>query len=120
MTKKLRIGIKSYQQMKADSIAVARGERTPDPDEPKVWFTSMESLAHVLSRHNKQLLALINEAKPNSITELGRLSGRAKSNLSRTLKTMEKYGLVSLQLDNGRIKPRLLFTEYQLEDSLVK
>src|SRR4051812_6337347 len=38
----LRIGIASRAAMKARTLAVARGKRKLGPDEPKVWFTSME------------------------------------------------------------------------------
>ena len=47
--------------------------------------------------------------------ELAALSGRAKSNLSRTLKTMERYGLVRLKKgDAGRIIPRVPYTDIVL------
>ena len=94
--KTLKIGIASYDQMKARTMAIARGEYRPARDEPKVWFTSMESFAKVLSGRNRDLLALIDRKKPASLTELAELSGREKSNLSRTLKTMSRYGLVEL------------------------
>src|SRR5471032_1973771 len=41
----LRIGIASYKEMKARTMAVARGERRLAAHEPKVWFTSTESFA---------------------------------------------------------------------------
>ena len=97
----LRVGIASYEQMKARTLAVARGKRARK-DDPKIWFTSMESFAKVLSDRNRALLALIAETQPDSLAELSELSGRAKSNLSRTLKTMERYGLVQLQQGAGR------------------
>ncbi|WP_395707916.1 hypothetical protein [Reyranella sp.] len=37
----LKIGIASYKEMKARTMAVARGERRITAAEPKVWFTSM-------------------------------------------------------------------------------
>ena len=95
----LRVGIASYQEMKARTMAVARRERRVAADEPKVWFTSTESFAKVLSAGNRQLLGIINEKAPRSLDELARLTGKAKSNLSRTLRTMEVYGLV--RLDRG-------------------
>ena len=36
----LKVGIASYEEMKARTMAVARGERRVAADEPKVWFTS--------------------------------------------------------------------------------
>ena len=65
--KTLRVGIASYDQMKARTMAIARGEHKPARDEPKVWFTSMESFAKVLSGRNRDLLALI-DRKETCIT----------------------------------------------------
>ena len=95
--KTLKIGIASYDQMKARTMAIARGERTPAKGEPKVWFTSIDSFAKLLSEHNRHLLELIARERPSSLTELAALAGRSKSNLSRTLKTMAQYGLVELR-----------------------
>ena len=97
----LRVGIASYEQMKARTLAVALGEQRARKYDPKIWFTSMESFAKVLSDRNRALLALIAETQPDSLAELSELSGRAKSNLSRTLKTMERYGLVQLRKGQG-------------------
>lgn len=36
----LKVGIASYEDMKARTMAVARGERRIMVDEPKIWFTS--------------------------------------------------------------------------------
>lgn len=108
----LKIGIASYEEMKARVMAIARGEHKPGPEEPKVWFTSMGSLARVLSDRNRALLDLISEEQPESITELAKLSGREKPNLSRTLKTMEGYGLVRLEKGKGgKVAPRVPYSE---------
>jgi predicted transcriptional regulator len=104
----LRIGIASYDEMKARTLAIAKGKYKPKRGEPRVWFTSMESFARVLSDRNRELLDLMIDRKPASIAELAELSGRAKSNLSRTLKTMARYGLVVLENGpKGRIRPRV-------------
>jgi predicted transcriptional regulator len=92
----LRVGIASYEQMKARTMAIARGEYKPAAGEPKVWFTSAESFARVLSDRNRALLGIIAESTPESLARLAELTGRKKSNLSRTLKTMERYGFVHL------------------------
>ena len=55
----LKVGIASYAEMKARIMAVARGERRVAPSEPKVWFTSTESFAKVLSAGNRELLRVI-------------------------------------------------------------
>ena len=118
--KTLRIGIASYDQMKARTMAIAHGELRPASDEPKVWFTSMESIAKVLSGRNRDLLALIDREKPASLTELAELSGREKSNLSRTLKTMSRYGLVELtEGPRGTLCPRTPFDHVSVRISLT-
>lgn len=110
--KTLKVGIASYEDFKARTMAIARGELKPGANDPKVWFTSIESLAKVLSDRNRELLALIAETKPQSMQELSKASGRARSNLSRTLRTMEKYGLVSFDPGAGRTRvPRVVYTD---------
>jgi predicted transcriptional regulator len=53
MAKKLlKVGIMPYRDMKVRTIAIARGRYKPSPGEPKVWFTSLRSLASVLSEEN--------------------------------------------------------------------
>jgi hypothetical protein len=43
--KTLRVGIATYEEMKAKTVAIARGLHRPAPDDPKVWFTSAEAFA---------------------------------------------------------------------------
>ena len=115
----LRVGIASYEEIKERTLSIARGEYKPLPSEPKIWFSSMESLAQVLSTRNKLLLELIAQAKPQSITELAQLSGRQMSNLSRTLKTMEHYGLVKLnRKKSGEIRPQVTFDHLRVDLTL--
>lgn len=63
---------------------------------PCIWFPSLASLAAALSDDNRRLLRLIHDKQPKSLTELAELSGRNVPNLSRTLRMMSDYGLVSL------------------------
>jgi predicted transcriptional regulator len=112
----LKVGIASYEEMKARTMTVARGERRVSPDEPKVWFTSTESFAKVLSAGNRDLLRVIAEKAPGSLDEPARITGGAKSNLSRTLRTMEGYGLVRLERgERGRITPRVMHDRVELD-----
>lgn len=115
MKKTLRIGIASYDDMKARTIAIAKGKHKIGKDEPKVWFLSIESVAKVLSEKNRALLEVIAEADSLSITELAQKTGREKSNLSRTLKTMEGYGLVKLKKEDGKVIPSIAYSNIQLE-----
>jgi predicted transcriptional regulator len=112
----LKVGIASYKEMKARTMAVAHGERRVASSEPRVWFTSTESFAKVLSASNRELLRIIVEKAPGSLDELSKITGRAKSNLSRTLRTMEGYGLVRLERgERGRIRPKVMHDRVELE-----
>lgn len=118
--KTLKIGIASYEEIKKRTLAIARGQLRTAPGDPKIWFTSFESLAKVLSSDNRELLRIIAEQKPKSLQELAETAGRAKSNLSRTLKTMEQYGLVHLETKKGRLVPRVEHETLELKVALVK
>lgn len=86
---KARIGIMSLVQYKQRTIAIAKGMYKPQKDELKIWFTSMKSLAHVLSEDNQLLLKLIIENEPKSVSDLEALTGYKKkaNNILRTLRT---------------------------------
>lgn len=124
---KARIGIMSLEQYKQRTIAIAKGVYKPKKNEPKIWFTSMKSLAHVLSEDNQLLLKLIIENKPNSVSDLEVLTGykRKANNILRTLRTMERYGLVRLETSPNKIHrgraplmPKALYDEFDVEFSL--
>ncbi len=116
--KTLKIGIASYEDMKARTLAIARGALRPRRGDPKVWFTSPESFAKVLSNRNRALLAVIAETHPASLHELAARTGRTPGNLSRTLRTMERYGLVRLHRgERGRVRPEVPYRGVKLEMS---
>lgn len=112
--KSIVIGIMSQDEIRKRVLAIARGDYKPKPDEPKVWFTSMKSLAEVLSDDNRALLHVIAETKPESISALAETTGRAQSNLSRTLKTMENYGIVALKRERNFVRPVAEATEFHI------
>ena len=117
----LKVGIASYEEMKSRTMRIARGEQRVTPREPRVWFTSTESFAKVLSAGNRDLLRVIAEKAPASLDELASLTGRKKSNLSRTLRTMEGYGLVRLERgERGRIAPKVGYDRVELELALTE
>ena len=115
----LNIGIASAEAYKTRTMAIARGELKPSAQSPKVWFTSIDSVAKVLSDRNRELLALIAAEKPNSLQALVDRTGRAKSNLSRTLRTlrtMERYGLVRFEKGQGlALAPRVVYDDIRLD-----
>jgi predicted transcriptional regulator len=113
--KVLKIGIAPRDAIMRYTLDVVAGRRRRATDDPDVWFTSVESFAKVLSEKNRALLALIAKRRPTSIDALAAASGRAKSNLSRTLRTMERYGLVRLEKGQGRkLRPVVTFGRVEL------
>ena len=117
----LKVGIAGYDEMKARTMRIAKGEEKPAADDPKVWFTSMESFAQLLSSGNRELLRVIDEQSPGSLEELSRITGRSKPSLSRTLKTMANYGLVRMDPGEGqKVVPKVLHDRVELDLSLLE
>jgi len=114
----LRIGIMPKDEYKKRTIAIAKGEYKPKKNEPKVWFESIKSMAQILSNENQELLRVIKEQKPKSLKELEIVTGRKRSNLSRTLNTMSRYGIVDLVRQNRTLKPVVKATEFIVEFGL--
>lgn len=112
--KAIVIGIMPQEKIRARLLAIARGEYKPKPGEPKVWFTSMKSLAEVLSDENRALLRVIMETKPESISALAEATGRKPGNLSRTLKTMSHYGIVEMRREKRQVRPIAKATEFRI------
>lgn len=117
-SKTMKVGIISKEDYIKRTIAIARGDYKPRKDEPKIWFESLKSMSQVLSNDNQDLLKLILENKPQSLAELEKLSHRKKSNLSRTLKTLEKYGIVELPKIAGRLVPKVKATDFNVKFGL--
>lgn len=101
--KTITIGILPQEKIRARMLAIAKGDYRPKPGEPKIWFTSLRSLAEVLSEDNRALLKVIRETQPESIAALAQVTGRQPGNLSRTLSTMARYGFVELQKKAGSL-----------------
>ncbi len=117
-TSVMKIGIISKRDYIRRTFAIANGEYRPREDEPKIWFDSIKSMAQVLGNENQELLKLIVRCKPRSLSELERISKRKKSNLSRTLKTLEKYGIVELTKNQGKLVPKVIATDFRVEFGL--
>ena len=104
----------SQKEIRERTLAIAQGKYKPKPDEPKIWFTSIRSLAEVLSDDNQALLQVITDKKPSSIRELADITGRQPSNLSRTLKTLSAYGFVKLEKLNKTVCPIAQATQFNV------
>ncbi|USD64480.1 helix-turn-helix domain-containing protein [Vibrio sp. SCSIO 43136] len=112
---KVKIGIMPEKLIRMRLVAIAQGEYQPRPDEPKVWYTSFNAVSQILRPENIELLRLIDSERPESLTELAQLTGRAKSNLSNTLKGLSEKGFVRMEQGSGKaIKPMALFTDFEI------
>ena len=91
-----------------------KGQIQNPTNQVDVWFDSLKSIASVLSEENQHLLKTIADKKPENITELSLLTGRAVSNLSRTIKTLEKHGLIDLESYGKSIRPRVKYNNFNI------
>ncbi len=112
--KALVIGILPQDKIRERVLSIARGEHKPKSGEPKIWFTSMRSLAKVLSDQNRALLHVIKKTNPQSITSLAKTTGRKPGNLSCTLKTMSNYGIVEMKRERNHVRPVAKATEFRI------
>ena len=113
--KTLKVGIMTADKLQQRVIDIAAGRYKPIPSEPKIWFNSLKSLAEVLNENNTRLLEMIEKLKPLSVKELSEVSGRKTSNLSRTLKTLERYGIVELKKEKKLVRPIVKARNFHIE-----
>ncbi len=117
--KQIKVGIMPLKEFQAYTQAIVAGKHKRKRGEPRIWFNSMASLAQVLSDQNRALLTLIAEEEPESISELAKLSHRSQSNLTRTLKKMEHYGLVKMKAgERGKKQPSVPYTDILVDMSI--
>jgi predicted transcriptional regulator len=117
--KSLKIGIASPEKMKERTLRIARGELKPSPNDPKVWVKSFDSLARMLSNKNLMLLEIIASSPPQTLSELAERTGRAVSNLSRTLHSMERYGLVEMKRTGRRVSPQVKYASVTFDVPVI-
>jgi predicted transcriptional regulator len=97
--------LQNLDQLELEMREVARGEKPAPADAREMTINSVEALARLLTPENRVLLATIRDRKPGSIAELAEMSGRAASNLNRTLEKLEAAGLVRLEGQGRRKVP---------------
>jgi predicted transcriptional regulator len=112
--KRLVIGILPQDKIRRRALAIAKGEYVPQPGEPKIWFASMRSVAEVLSDRNRSLLKAIADTHPSSVAALAQTTGRQPGNLSRTLNTLSKYGLVELRRRGKTVQPIAKAVDFEI------
>ncbi|SHO57911.1 HVO_A0114 family putative DNA-binding protein [Vibrio quintilis] len=119
---KARIGIMQESLIRFRLLAIAQGKYVPEAQEPRIWFTSVNAVSQILRPENIELLRLIDAEKPASLTELATMTGRAKSNLSNTLKSLTEKGFARMDQSTGRaLKPVALYTDFEImTDSVLE
>lgn len=109
---KALIGVMPENEFRQRVMAIVSNEYLPEENEPKIWFCSLNAVAQILSPENLALLDMMDREKPESISQLAQLAGRAVSNLSATLSTLEKHGFVKKVKGKNCMKPVALYTEF--------
>ena len=96
---------------------------------PKQWFDSeasaemaghspvtAEAMVKLLSPENVHLLEVIGRDRPSSVQRLAEMVGRTQPSISRTLKKLEKAGIVRMAVGAGRERtPQLVARRVRLE-----
>ncbi len=96
------------------SAGSGRGFRRGDDATVRPLRTTKSINAQILSAENQELLRIILERKPESIHDLEIATGRRSSNLSRTLKTLARYGIVELSKEERSVIPVVKATEFKV------
>jgi len=89
---------KSMNELKQEMRSVARGERRASP-------LPAAPLLAALSREALDLLGVLLRERPANVTELVALTGRAQSNISRSLQLLAKHRLIRLVREGREIRP---------------
>ena len=94
----------SIKELRQEMVSVARGEKKAPIDAATASFESVEAMARLLTRENRELLAAIDAKKPESVAALATIVHRAESNVSRTLSKLVDAGFVTLREGKGKAK----------------
>jgi predicted transcriptional regulator len=96
--------VQDLRSLRDEMKAVARGERPAPAHAAEPSFNSVDAVVRLLTRENRELLAIIRARDPQSVAELARMSGRAQPNLTRTLAKMEAAGFIAMKAVGHRRK----------------
>jgi predicted transcriptional regulator len=115
----LHIGIAPKDFIHRRMLDIASGASKRRAEEPRVWFTSAEALARVLSKKNMVLIEAIRQKKPASVTELAESVGRKKTNVLRSLKALKEFEIVDFEDgEGGRKAPRVNYDDFRIDGRL--
>ena len=115
--KTLEIQIKSREQADKEFASVFNKARSGKkvPLQKGVYFTSLEAVRNLLTEKRLELLHLIRQHSPKSISEIAKISGRDFKNVYTDLKILQGYGLVEINVTKKVKKPlsQRIFIPYQ-------
>jgi predicted transcriptional regulator len=90
---------KSLNDLRDEMRGVARGDRKPSP------LPAREVLSVLSSPELMDLLQVIHQQRPESVGRLAELTGRAQSNVSRSLQQLAKHDLIRLVREGREVRP---------------
>jgi predicted transcriptional regulator len=73
--KAIVVGILPQDRIRERVLAIARGEYKPNPCEPKIWFTSMQSLTEAVGDDNLPLVKIVQPSKTQSVSSSANKQG---------------------------------------------
>jgi predicted transcriptional regulator len=90
---------KSLRDLREEMRSVARGEREVPP------LPAAAMLSTLSSPVNLELLRIINQERPASVSQLVARTGRAQPNVSRSLQLLARHGLIRLEREGKEVRP---------------
>lgn len=94
--------IQSLKELRAEMIAVTKGQRKAPGDAGQISFESAEAVTRLLTPENRHLLNVIDREQPQSVAQLAAMVNRAESNVSRTLTKLAEAGFVGKWRGQGK------------------
>lgn len=90
---------KSLRDLREELRSVARGEREVPP------LPAAAMLSTLSSPGSLELLRIINQERPASVSQLAARTGRAQPNVSRSLQLLVRHGLIRLEREGKEVRP---------------
>ncbi len=90
---------KSLNELREEMRAVARGERSPS------LLPAREVLNVLSSSEHMEILRVIHQNRPETVSQLSKIIGRAQPNISRSLQQLAKHGLIQLVREGREVRP---------------
>jgi len=114
--KAILIGILSAEKIRERILAMAAGTVQRLANEPKIWFTSIQSLADTLCDERRAMRREVLQAMtPTTLSALAELVGREPADVPVAIQSIQKgYGIVPVECLQDEIQLVALTTEVDL------